>query len=212
MWPPTTQEVAHGHHRRLAATEDRLRAELALGRHAAVVAELEDLARAHPLRERLRAQLMLALYRSGRQADALQVFHDGRELLADELGIDPGPELRDLESRILQQDPALLVQPRTLGTVAADDITTAVPNARARLVGREEEIRNLAELWAEARAAKPRLVAVTGEAGIGKTTLVEEFVAAHVPRDAAVHWGRCLDTDGTPAYWPWIQACRSAPR
>lgn len=195
---------------RLAATEDRLRAELALGRHAAVVAELEDLARTHPLRERLRAQLMLALYRSGRQADALQAFHDGRELLADELGIDPGPELRDLESRILQQDPALLVHPRTLGTVAAaDDVPTALPNARARLVGREEEIRSLAELWAEARAGQPRLVTVTGEAGIGKTTLVEEFVAAHIPRDAAVHWGRCLDTDGTPAYWPWIQVLRT---
>jgi len=92
---------------RLAALEARIDAELALGRHAELVPELETLVREQPLRERLRGQLMLALYRSGRQADALAAYREERELLADELGIEPGPELRELEAAILRQDTAL---------------------------------------------------------------------------------------------------------
>jgi DNA-binding SARP family transcriptional activator/streptogramin lyase len=92
---------------RLAATEDRIESLLQLGHHGDLVGQLEPLVVAHPLRERLRAQLMLALYRGGRQADALQVYRDGRRLLADELGLEPGPELQRLERAILEQDPAL---------------------------------------------------------------------------------------------------------
>jgi DNA-binding SARP family transcriptional activator len=92
---------------RLSVLEDRISADLARGRHHEVSGELETLVRQHPLREGLRARLMLALYRSGRQADALQVFQDGRRMLADELGIDPGHELKRLESSILAQDPSL---------------------------------------------------------------------------------------------------------
>jgi DNA-binding SARP family transcriptional activator len=92
---------------RLQALEDRVDAELALGRDAALVGELRELVREHPLRERLRAQLMTALYRCGRQADALEFYRDGRLVLRDELGIEPGPALRGLEQAILRQDPAL---------------------------------------------------------------------------------------------------------
>ena len=92
---------------RLAALEGRIDADLDAGRHAAIVGELEQLAEEHPLRERLRAQLMLALYRSGRQAEALEVYRRTRERLADELGLEPGAELRELEQAILRQDPAL---------------------------------------------------------------------------------------------------------
>ncbi len=92
---------------RLAALERRIEADLALGRHAELVGELEGLVAAHPLRERMRAQHMLALYRSGRQADALGSFQDARSTLVDELGIEPGPVLRQLELAILRQDPAL---------------------------------------------------------------------------------------------------------
>jgi YVTN family beta-propeller protein len=92
---------------RLAALEQRIEADLALGRHAAVVTELEALVREHPLRERVRAQLMRALYRSGRQADALEVYRSGRRLLDEELGLEPGEELRRLERAILEQDPSL---------------------------------------------------------------------------------------------------------
>ena len=92
---------------RVAAVEDHLDARLALGRHREAVAELEALVAEHPVRERLRGQLMLALYRSGRQAEALEAFAAGRRLLVDELGIEPGDQLRALHQRILEQDPAL---------------------------------------------------------------------------------------------------------
>jgi DNA-binding SARP family transcriptional activator/streptogramin lyase len=91
----------------LAAQEDRIEAELALGHHARTVPELESLVAEHPLRERLRAQLMLALYRSGRQADALEVYREGRNLLNAELGLEPGERLRRLEQEILNQSPAI---------------------------------------------------------------------------------------------------------
>jgi DNA-binding SARP family transcriptional activator len=92
---------------RLVALERRIDADLALSRDAELVAELEALVRTHPLRERLRAQLMLALYRSGRQADALKVYRETRRLLVDELGIEPSPILHELEQAILHQDPEL---------------------------------------------------------------------------------------------------------
>ena len=92
---------------RLAAVEERIEAELALGRHTALCAELELLVEEHPLHERLRGQLMLALYRSGRQADALETYRAGRSLLVEELAVEPGPQLRQLQLAILEQDAAL---------------------------------------------------------------------------------------------------------
>lgn len=91
----------------LAALEDRIQADLRLGRHGALVGELGAMVAAHPLRERLRAQLMLALYRCGRQAEALEAYQAARRLLSEELGIDPGTELQQLERAILHQDPSL---------------------------------------------------------------------------------------------------------
>ena len=102
-------EIARLEELRLAGTEDRIDADLALGRHAQLVGELEELVGRHPYRERVRGQLMLALYRTGRQADALAVYRDARSTLADELGLEPGSDLRELEQRILTQDRALLV-------------------------------------------------------------------------------------------------------
>ncbi|MGN6430361.1 MAG: BTAD domain-containing putative transcriptional regulator [Gaiellaceae bacterium] len=92
---------------RFAVVEDRIEAELEAGRHAEIVGELEALADEHPLRERLRGQLMLALYRSDRQAEALQIYHDTRRVLVEELGIDPSPSLQQLHGAILRQDPGL---------------------------------------------------------------------------------------------------------
>jgi DNA-binding SARP family transcriptional activator len=102
----TRPEAARLGELRLAALEARIDADLALGRHDALTAELDQLAAGHPLRERLHGQLMLALYRCGRQADALAAYRRARELLASELGIDPGEPLRRLHDRILAQDPA----------------------------------------------------------------------------------------------------------
>jgi len=103
-------EIARLEELRLAALEERIEADLALGRQAELVPELEALVRDHPLRERLRAQLMLALYRSGRQAEALDVYREGRRLLAG-LGLEPGPALKERERAILNQDPALAGPP-----------------------------------------------------------------------------------------------------
>jgi DNA-binding SARP family transcriptional activator/streptogramin lyase len=105
--PFSTTAVAQLEQLRLAALEERIDADLTLGRHTALVPELESLVAGHPYRERLRAQLMLALYRAGRQADALDAYQAGRRVLQDELGLEPGKELRDLEAAILRQDEAL---------------------------------------------------------------------------------------------------------
>ena len=113
-------EVARLEERRLTVTEERIEAELALGRHADLVAELDVLASANPLRERLQAQRLLALYRAGRQADALARYRDLRSLLRDAHGLEPGTALRDLERAILLHDPALdPPAPRTAEPVRA---------------------------------------------------------------------------------------------
>ena len=108
-------DIARLEELRFRAIEDRIEADLLLGRHGELLAELEDLVGRQPLRERLRGQLMLALYREGRQTEALEVFQEGRRALAEEIGIDPGAALRSLERRILEQDPGLeLSEPRGL--------------------------------------------------------------------------------------------------
>jgi DNA-binding SARP family transcriptional activator len=101
------QEIARLEELRMVALEQRIDADLALGRHAQVVGELEALVREHPLRERIRGQLMLALYRCGRQAEALEAYRDGRQHMSDELGLEPGPELRELEAKVLAHSPEL---------------------------------------------------------------------------------------------------------
>ncbi len=119
--PFAQDEIARLEELRLAAQEERIEADLALGRHAELVPELEAVVRQNPLRERLRAQLMLALYRSGRQAEALEAYQQARRMLAEELGLEPGRRLQELEGAILRQD-ARLDPPRQ----------TATPLGRAR--------------------------------------------------------------------------------
>ncbi|HEY1366163.1 MAG TPA: BTAD domain-containing putative transcriptional regulator [Gaiellaceae bacterium] len=144
---------------RLEAVEDRIEADLALGRHGDVVAELEAIVAAEPLRELPARQLMLALYRSGRQADALETFARARAAL-DELGLEPGPALRDLQTAILRQDPALDLPVRRPRRQLPAPVTA--------LVGRRRELGELARLVREERV---RLVSLTGPGGVGKTRL-----------------------------------------
>jgi predicted ATPase/DNA-binding SARP family transcriptional activator len=141
---------------RLAALEDRIEADLALGRHAQAVPELEALLTEHPLRERLAGQLIVALYRSGRQAEASRVFHAIRTRLSDELGMEPQPALRELHDRILEQDPAL-------GWAAPDH---NLPAELTSFVGREREIDEI-----DALLHRTRLLTLTGAGGSGKTRL-----------------------------------------
>jgi DNA-binding SARP family transcriptional activator len=115
---------------RSAATEDRIEADLALGRHADVVPELEALVAQHPLRERLRGQLMLGLYRSGRQAEALRVYQETRDVLVEELGLEPSPALQRLEKAVLVQDPALELREEALP--AAERAAPSLPAPETR--------------------------------------------------------------------------------
>ena len=149
---------------RVSALEDRIDAELALGRHRQLVGELEQLVAEQPLRERARGQLMLALYRSDRQADALAVYQRARTTLVDELGIEPGESLRKLERAILEQDASLDVNPAT---------ARQLPTPPTPLLGRGHELETLATL---AREETTRLVTLTGIGGIGKTRLALELV------------------------------------
>jgi DNA-binding SARP family transcriptional activator len=129
---------------RMEAVEERVAAELATGRGADLVAELLTLVAEHPLRERLRAHLMVALYRAGRQAEALETMREGRRLLADELGIEPVPELRRLELMILAHDPALRIDhlPTQLtGPAARSSRGTATPGSPRRRRARRSSTR-----------------------------------------------------------------------
>ncbi len=151
---------------RLAAIEGRIAADLESGGGAELLPELEQLVATHPLRESLRASQMLALYRAGRQAEALRAYTAARDVLGEELGIEPGPELRALEESILMQDASL--------RPAQPDATPAPPRATlparlASFVGREEEMAEVA-----AALATSRLVTLTGAGGAGKTSLAIE--------------------------------------
>jgi DNA-binding SARP family transcriptional activator len=132
VYEPFAQgEIARLEELRTVALEERLEVDLALGRHAAIVGELEALVREHPLRERLRGQLMLALYRDGRQAEALEVYRDARRTLTDELGIDPGPELQRLEGAILRQEAELELPVEAAAEPAAPvEVATRAPETR----------------------------------------------------------------------------------
>ena len=152
---------------RLTATEDRIGAELMLGVAGALTGEIEALVQEHPVRERLWCQLILTLYRAGRQSDALGAYRRARAILADELGVDPGPELRKLEAAVLSQDPALDA-PAAVPTTTApgEDRPGNLPAATSALIGRTAELGEIAEMLRVSR-----LVTLTGPGGVGKTRL-----------------------------------------
>ncbi len=189
---------------RITACEQLIEAQLALGGHAEVVGELEALIAEHPFRERLRGQLMLALYRCDRQADALRAFQDARRTLVDELGIEPSDHLRELERAILAQDPELHLQVRGDRAVAQP----AAESPRGSLVGRERELAELIEGLDDAFTGRGGLFLLAGEPGIGKSRLAEELSAHARARGARVLVGRCWEAGGAPAYWPWVQSLR----
>jgi DNA-binding SARP family transcriptional activator len=204
--PFAQRELARFDDLRVSALEELIEAKLALGAHAEVVGQLEALIAEHPYRERLRAQLMLALYRCDRQADALQAYQDARATLVEQLGIEPGERLRELERAILEQDPALqLVEEPAAGE-------RAVETPRRAFVGRGPELAELIAGLDDAWAGRGRLFLLAGEPGIGKSRLAEELIAHATARGASVLVGRCWEAGGAPAYWPWVQSLRAYMR
>jgi WD40 repeat protein/DNA-binding SARP family transcriptional activator len=189
---------------RLAAQENRIEADLRLGRHRELVAELEGLVREQPLRERLWAQLLLALYRAGRQADALLAYQRARSILVEELGIDPGPELRRLQAAILAQDPGLDLPPAAEAT-AARELPEALQPLGPAFVGRAAELAWLRSAWTGASSGRGGAAFLMGRHGMGKTRLAAEFAREVHDHGGQVLYGRCEPATPDPLQ-PFAQA------
>jgi hypothetical protein len=164
---------------RAGALEARVAADLASGAGPAAVAELEALVGRYPTRERLWALLMTALYQQGRQSDALAAYDRARVTLAADLGLDPGPDLRSLQARVLAQDPS----PRR--TSDRQMLPAELTSAGGPLVGRERELAQLREAWADARAGRRVAVVVRGPVGAGA-----HLLAANFAREVAAEAGQ----------------------
>ncbi|GGT25973.1 BTAD domain-containing putative transcriptional regulator [Nonomuraea spiralis] len=222
---------------RLNAIESRAQALLDVGRPQPVIHDLEPETAAHPLRERLWWLLTLALYRSGRQADALATLRRARQVIADQLGLDPGPELRELEKDILRQAQSItpapergpvrlsLVRPEAVpagarggeqaaegagaGEVVSPEAVHARRGVRGRLIGRERGLAELKALPGSMNHNGVVVAAVSGEPGIGKTRLLQAFRDDCVDLGHLVLWGRCHEGEGVPPLWPWLQVLRA---
>ena len=181
---------------REAALEDLFDAELALGRHHEVVASLEALVTSGPLRERRWGQLMAALYRDGRQAEALDAFHRLRQLLAQDLGVDPGADLRQLYQAILHQSPELAWQPQQRSR------KTTGPG----YFGRVPEMSHLVGRFEDAAAGRGGVVLLAGEPGIGKSHALQQLAGVARASSATVLSGRCVEGTWVPPFRPFAEA------
>ena len=194
----------------LGAVEGRFAALLATGHHADALPALEAFTADHPLREEPRVLLMLALYRSGRAAEALEVHREFRVLLRDELGIDPSAHVDQLTQQILTQDPALEAPQRVPTNTEAEAAPTGPTPARQRIVGRRRELELLrGRLDTLVSSGSGALLLVAGEPGIGKTTMLEALEHEARAQGVAVHTGRAPAASGAPAFWPWSQVLDS---
>ncbi|MGZ4179283.1 MAG: nSTAND1 domain-containing NTPase [Solirubrobacteraceae bacterium] len=173
---------------RLQALEARIEADLQLGHHSRVIAELEALVATHPGREQLVGQLMVALYRCGRQSEALEAYSRARQALVSEIGVEPGPQLQRLHEAVLRQDSSLEL-PCPAPTLPPElDATSA-----SALVGRDRELSWLTEAWARAEDGAGALIALLGEPGIGKSRLAAELAEHALGEGATVRYTTAKD-------------------
>jgi DNA-binding SARP family transcriptional activator/tetratricopeptide (TPR) repeat protein len=190
---------------RRVVEEDLLDARLVLGQHLAVIPVAEAAVSEEPLRERRWGQLMTALYRAGRQADALRTYQRCRRLLVEELGIDPGPALQELERGVLEHDP------RLLGPVSLprrDELTmhpVLAAAAAGPIIGREQCRGELAQLWRAVEKRERRTFVLQGEPGAGKTRLVADLAVHALAAGGLVLYGRC-QPELTLPYQPFDEA------
>ncbi|WP_406314762.1 AAA family ATPase [Streptosporangium sp. NBC_01639] len=212
--PWAAAETARLNELRLVATELHVAAGLRIGFPAAVVPEAERLTRDEPLREEGWRLHALALWSSGRQADALATLRRARGILAEELGLDPGPDLTALEEAILTQRTDVMratvpPPPPTTPLPQAAPLPGAAPIVEAPFVGREVQLSALVTAAAEAATDGTRIALVTGEAGLGKSTLLEHL-GRRLERDGwLVAVGRCPEVDSAPPAWAWTEALRA---
>jgi hypothetical protein len=226
------------HELRFGAMEMRFDALLDLGRHSAAAAEIEAVLHENPLRERFAAQLALALYRCGRQSDALRAVDRTRRVLLDELGLDPSPDLVKLENAILAHEDWLAAPAVTAPASASRSTTTArtashgtrsdassgapaaspvaLPPAverhmRRPFVGREDALGDLRSAWVESKSGRRRFVVIEGEAGGGKSRLAAQFAVEAHSEGAIVLWGRATSEAIVP-YEPMVEAFRTVLR
>jgi DNA-binding SARP family transcriptional activator/Tfp pilus assembly protein PilF len=172
----TMRDCPHLGELRLQALEIQIEADLHLGRHAVVITELRQLAACNPLRERLHGLLMLALYRDGRQAEALAAYQNARQFLIEEVGAEPGNELRELHRRILIADPALAALQNATPAPASSGMVTPreLPGSVAHFIGRTDELMTLTALLDRQARPVPGMIVISvigGTAGVGKTAL-----------------------------------------
>lgn len=204
--PWAAAETARLNELRLVATELHVAAGLRAGVPAAVVPEAERLTRDEPLREEGWRLHALALWSSGRQADALATLRRARGILAEELGLDPGPDLTALEKAILTQRTDVMRETVPPPPPAAPPPARPAPAAEAPFVGRDAQLSALVTAAAEAAADGARIALVTGEAGLGKSTLLEHL-GRRLERDGwLVAAGHCPEVDGAPPAWAWTEA------
>ena len=201
---------------RLEVLETRIEADVRLGAHVAVVPELEGLLASHPTRERFAGQLMLALYRSGRQADALDAYQRVREYLDRELGLQPGAALNELQASILEQASALDATPASddagdVGRAAADPPgrlpRPLLATTDSALIGRDTQLEQLRAALQRAARGEQRLALLSGEPGIGKTRLMAAFVDDALTETGVVMYGRS-SPEPLLAYQPFAEALR----
>jgi DNA-binding SARP family transcriptional activator len=207
--PFVQSEIARLNEERLAALEARVEADLRCGRHAEIAAELSQLAEQHPTREQLAAHLMLALYRCGRHADALEAYQRARRHLSEELGLEPGAELRTLQRQILEQSPELDLAPAGADAAPAPGAGPLPPPLRrgstTPYVGRADELVRLEQAIARAAAGATQIALLGGEPGIGKTRLAGTAALHAHAAGFAVGWGGSSEGLRAP-YGPWITA------
>ncbi len=215
--PWALPEVTRLEELRIVARERLAEARLATGAAPEAVLDAEALTREHPLREEGWRLLALALHACGRQGDALGTLRRARRLLADELGLDPGPALAELESRILAQDVDLPVRravpvaatPRPADApVATLPAQRSAPPAGPGFVGREGDLALLGRAADGASPAAPAVALVAGEAGSGKSALLDRFRQDLGARGWRVVLGRCPEAEGAPPAWAWVEALR----
>jgi DNA-binding SARP family transcriptional activator len=182
---------------RIDAQQEFAAASLACGRVSEAIATLQPIVHASPLREQPVSHLMVALYRAGRQSDALNAYRNLRIALREELGLDPSPELQRLEHLILEQAPKLELVSLDAGR-RAHTLPAAALVASPRFVGRTDELAWLGAQWHAACQGEPRLAIVAGEPGIGKTRIAAEFAERCYRGGTTVLWGRCLEEASVP--------------